>query len=196
MMSEEIENIKTSVDHPLNVNEIALNNGAKIGMTLCPDKKQTGGNSGNWNRDLFTDLVALKNWDADMVVSILGPAEMQDLQVSPLGEQIRDYAMGWVYISMKDNTVPDDLVMRQWEYQKKKVHKILDDGGKVVIHCRGGLGRTATFAAMILMERGMDADIAIDLIQEARPKTFPNKAQKEFVQNYHPKEKSRHGPGF
>lgn len=37
--------------------------GEQIGMTLCPGKTQRGALSGDWARDLGTELEAIKAWE-------------------------------------------------------------------------------------------------------------------------------------
>ncbi len=54
-------------------------------------------------------------------------------------------------------------------------------GKSVVIHCRGGLGRTGLLAAACLRALGVDAERAIAIVRAARPGTIENEAQAAFV---------------
>lgn len=47
--------------------------------------------------------------------------------------------------------------------------RVIDAGGKVYVHCAGGVGRAPTMAAAYLITQGMSLDDAIALIQRGRP---------------------------
>ena len=47
--------------------------------------------------------------------------------------------------------------------------RVIDGGGKVYIHCAGGVGRAPTMAAAYLITQGMTLDDAIALIKQHRP---------------------------
>jgi ADP-ribosyl-[dinitrogen reductase] hydrolase len=55
------ESFMTSQTHPLRIEPVAAPSGGLIGMTFCPGKIQPGGLSGNWRRDLATDLDAIRD---------------------------------------------------------------------------------------------------------------------------------------
>ena len=72
----------------------------------------------------------------------------------------------YCYIPTKDDYAPS------LEELARGVHfmdKILQDGGKVYIHCAGGVGRAPTMAAAYLIYHGMDLSQAIATIQATRP---------------------------
>ena len=60
--------------------------GGLIGMTFCPGKIQPGGLSGNWRRDLTTDLDAIRDWGAVVVVTLMEAHELARYRVAALGE--------------------------------------------------------------------------------------------------------------
>ena len=49
------------------------------------------------------------------------------------------------------------------------IRDVVNDGGKVYIHCAGGIGRAPTIAAAYFMSRGYTLEEAIALIKKARP---------------------------
>ncbi|MEM7344867.1 MAG: dual specificity protein phosphatase [Chloroflexota bacterium] len=49
------------------------------------------------------------------------------------------------------------------------IEQIITDGGKVYIHCAGGIGRAPTMASAYFISQGMMLEEAINLIKEARP---------------------------
>jgi hypothetical protein len=52
-------------------------------------------------------------------------------------------------------------------------------GGVVFVHCANGHGRSATFAAAVLLARGLASDVrsAVALVRAARPPARPGRAQ-------------------
>ncbi len=49
------------------------------------------------------------------------------------------------------------------------IERVVAQGGKVYIHCAGGIGRAPTMAAAYLVAQGQSVDEAIDTIRRARP---------------------------
>jgi predicted protein tyrosine phosphatase len=49
------------------------------------------------------------------------------------------------------------------------IHRAIVEGGKVYIHCRGGVGRAPTMAAAYFISRGFTTDEAVELIRRVRP---------------------------
>ncbi|GLQ94027.1 hypothetical protein GCM10007901_29780 [Dyella acidisoli] len=54
----------------------------------------------------------------------------------------------------------------------------------VAVHCRGGLGRTGTVLASVLVWLGDDPDGAIEKVRSARPMAIQSGAQENFVHDF------------
>ena len=69
--------VRTSITHPLQIAEIrpapAM---GKLGLTLCPGKKQAGALTGPWDRDLCLDLDVVAAWNAAAVVTLVEGHEL------------------------------------------------------------------------------------------------------------------------
>ena len=57
-----------------------------MGVTFCPGKHQPAAATGAWARDLDLGLLAIKGWGAAVLVTLVTPSELRQLQVSDLGE--------------------------------------------------------------------------------------------------------------
>jgi atypical dual specificity phosphatase len=57
-------------------------------------------------------------------------------------------------------------------------------GGRVLVHCHAGKGRTGTVVAAWLVERGMTAGDAIAQVRELRPGSVETSEQEAAVQEY------------
>lgn len=104
-----------------------------------------------------------------------------------------------------DTLVRDDL-LRLRDFHGAKVlvtlleeiegaAKLVDDivdamsaGENVVVHCRGGLGRSGTIAACFLVARGRAPGEAIRLVRSARPGAVEVRDQEDFVQRFREQE--------
>jgi ADP-ribosyl-[dinitrogen reductase] hydrolase len=81
---------KTSRSYPLRVDNVAIEGlSGVIGMTFCPGKKQRGALSGDWDRDLLTDLEVISSSGAGALVTLMESEELSDVQVplTELGEK-------------------------------------------------------------------------------------------------------------
>ena len=76
---------------------------------------------------------------------------------------------------------PGDAFERQWGEKGEKIKDSLSSGGRVLLHCRGGLGRAGTVAARILVEFGYAPDVAIEAVRRARPGAIENSIQERYV---------------
>lgn len=64
----------------------------------------------------------------------------------------------------------------------------------LAVHCEGGIGRTGTLLALILLHRGLSASAAVRAVKAAMPPALENRQQVAFVSEYEKQLKSRAGP--
>ena len=71
---------RTSKSHPIKVDWFSHPAfTGKIGITLCPGKRQPMSWSGGWNRDLETDIGDIAKMGSYTVISLIDEEEMKDL---------------------------------------------------------------------------------------------------------------------
>ncbi|HPD57526.1 MAG TPA: ADP-ribosylglycohydrolase family protein [Smithellaceae bacterium] len=173
--------IKTSISHPLRIDEVKAPTGGIIGMTLCPGKKIESTFSGVWERDLDIDLQAIREWDAQAIVNLMEDHEYELLQIPDYLEKVKAHPMEFYHLPIIDVNPPDERFAQRWVSVGPKLRQILLDGGKILIHCRGGLGRTGTVAAQLLVELGVPHEEAIKAVRDARPGAIENSKQEKYV---------------
>ncbi len=78
------------------------------------------------------------------------------------GEALPEYC----YLPTIDDTAP---TIKHLEEGVAFITRVLTDGGKVYIHCAGGIGRAPTMAAAYFVSTGMTLDEAVALIKMTRP---------------------------
>lgn len=75
------------------------------------------------------------------------------------------------------------------------VSQHLDEGGRVLIHCEHGVGRSVLLTCAVLVSRGMHASTALELVKQKRWQASPNNSQvarlREFEQAYLAEKRSR-----
>ena len=171
---------RTSQTHPLYVSDLAVGPG-RLGLTLCPGKKGDSVFGASWDRDLGVDLAAIRSWGATAVLTLVEPDELRILGVELLGEAVRELGMEWHHFPIPDLGAPQDLDRSTWRTVSTRLHLILDQGGRVLVHCRGGLGRAGTMAALLLIERGDTADEAMERIRSVREGAIETDVQERFL---------------
>ena len=173
---------KTSGSHPINIAAVRALNG-RIGITFCPGKKQRGAMSGDWDRDLDTDLMAIREWGADHLITLIEDHEITALAVEALPCKAAVYGLQWHHMPIIDGQPPNAEFEHQWTLLVPQLRAALGDGASVVVHCKGGLGRAGTVAARLLLACNpqLRPDEAMKIIREIRPRAIETLAQEEHL---------------
>ncbi len=170
---------------PLRIGEVSVP-GAEgvIGMTLCPGKKGPSTRSARvWNRDLDVDLERIRRWGAEAVVTLVEQWELEELRVGHMGNTVSATGLPWFHLPIVDAQAPDDSFEDRWVESGQRIRAILADGGRVLVHCRGGLGRTGVVAARLLMEFGVPVEEAIRAVREARRHAIETSVQERYLRD-------------
>ena len=172
--------IRTSTTHPLRIDTLQVANG-QLGITFCPGKLGDSVFGNPWARDIDLELDAVEPWGANAVVTLLEPHEFEMLAVPNLGHAVKARNIAWYHFPIKDLGVPSSEAMNQWWSLGPKLHHILERGGRVLVHCRGGLGRAGMIAALMLVEHAQSAPAAMDTVRATRPGAIETKEQERWL---------------
>jgi len=179
--------IRSSITHPLQIAEIATRGGGCIGVTFCPGKCGRSLFGHMWKRDLEADLDIIERWGARVVLTLVEDSELEALQVAGLGERVRGRGMRWLHLPIVDVSVPSSDFESQWRQELPELLATLEQGAKVLVHCKGGLGRAGMVAAFLLIESGEPHDVAIQKVRQVRPGAIETAAQESYVAGYQPR---------
>jgi hypothetical protein len=176
------QKVRTSLSHPLRIDVLQPHwSSGLIGMTICPGKKGESVFGAAWDRDLVTDLGEISAWGADCVVTLMEDFEFSMLGIPDFSAVMAAQPFDWLHLEIRDADVPDRRFETAWPAAREAVLAVLERGGKVLVHCRGGLGRTGLVVARLLVEQGMAAEEAIRLTREARHGAIETRAQERHV---------------
>lgn len=179
--------ILTSKSHPLQIDYVTPDRcRGRIGMTLCPGKQEANAISGDWQRDLELDLQNIRDWGASAIVSLMEQEEMEWYGVAALPEKTRALGMQHFHLPVVDMDIPRKEFEQNWLVYGAELRHLLLSDQSIVVHCLGGLGRTGTITARLLIELGMDADTAISRVRKARPGAIQTVQQEVYVRRCKP----------
>jgi protein-tyrosine phosphatase len=134
----------------------------------------------------------VQGWRAagvSVVVSLLTPAECQELDLVEEAALCRQAGMECIAFPLADRSVPApasgaDLLIEE-------LVGYLTAGEHVAIHCRMGIGRSAMMAAATLIACGQTSEQALSAVAAARGRPVPDTSQqREWVERY----ATRHPP--
>ena len=176
---------KTSTTHPLEIDELRCGAGV-VGMTPCPGKRVRSHYGGHWGRNLAADMRVVSDWGATVLVTLMEGFELDELGVGNLGNVAEAVGLEWHHLPIPDMQVPDERFERRWTYTGHVLRRKLAAGERVLLHCRGGLGRTGMIAARLAIELGAVPDAALGAVRKARPGTVETPLQEAYVRACRP----------
>lgn len=174
-------NPRTSETHPLQIAALDTPVGGRIGMTFCPGKHDNTAMTGPWDRDLLSDLSVIFTWGARALVTLMEDHELANLGVPDIGEKTESMGMDWYHLPIRDVSIPGPDFESAWVAAGRALRQKMRDGVRIVIHCRGGLGRTGMIAARLLIELGETPDGALQRVRAARPGAMETLEQEDYV---------------
>lgn len=146
------------MQHPFAL--FALPVGAGV-LGLCPLPGGAG--------DLHGDLARIGAFDPALIISMTESAEMAALGAALLPKALRRAGIRWVHFPVRDYAIPTPQTETLWPGIAAQAHAVLDRGGKVLVHCRGGLGRSGMVALRLMVEAGEAPEPALKRLRNARP---------------------------
>lgn len=156
--------------YPVRIPELGT---AEILITPCP---------GRLRRDLGLDLDQLRLAGAEAVVTLVEPYEFKMLEVPDIRLQTERRGMAWLHCPIPDFEEPGAAFEEAWAKAGKQARGILKAGGKLGVHCHGGLGRAGTVASRLLVELGVATpEEALLRVRSARPGAVQTRQQERHV---------------
>lgn len=142
----------------------------------CPGRRKETLDDAASQAALTEDLSRLAGLGATGLLSLVETKEL------PRGfaAAVRAAGLAWTHLPIPDYGVPDTGFMTGW--RELDLARRLREGESWAIHCRAGLGRTGTVAALLLVENGAGAAEAIAQIRrEHDAAAVETEAQADFL---------------
>ena len=152
------------------ISELSFGDGV-IGMSPIPGAK------GDYAKEMQEWLA----WKPDAVLSMTGHAEMKKLGSADIPDDLRDANVQWLHFPVDDfQAAPADRDML-WDPISQTLHRILNEGGRVIVHCRGGCGRTGMAVLRLMIEAGEHSEDAMNRLRGIRPCAVETRHQKDWA---------------
>jgi len=175
------EILTNELEGPLKIAVLELPNKGLIGITPCPGRNHTDKLGQIWKRNLQQDLSIIAEWGADSVLTLLEKKDFDRLGVPNIIEEIKLTGLQCYHLPIPDMDVPGVEFNAAWKKDGEKILQSLRAGGKIIIHCAAGLGRSGMIAAKILSAFNKTPKIAISSVRGIRPGAIETDPQANFV---------------
>jgi ADP-ribosylglycohydrolase/protein-tyrosine phosphatase len=180
---------RTSTRRPLRVDWVDLSAvpglrdaPGRLGMTILPGKQYVGWHGPAW-RDLEVDVARLREvHGCDVFLLLVEDQELVDTRTTAIVEAFERHGIELVRHPVVDMSVPSDE--KAFRTTLEAMSAALRAGKSVVVACRGGLGRTGTAVACMLVDAGLAPDRAIALTRATRKETIERDSQVELVRRW------------
>ncbi|EEE38298.1 Dual specificity phosphatase, catalytic domain protein [Rhodobacteraceae bacterium KLH11] len=131
------------------------------------------GRGGAYGADL--DLVA--DWRPGLVLSMTTEIEMIQDGARNFGADIQARASRWIHLPIEDFGTPPAEVLDLWPRVSATVRQALSGGGRILVHCRGGCGRSGMVVLRLMVECGERPEEALKRLRILRPCAVETDAQ-------------------
>ncbi|WP_431268797.1 protein-tyrosine phosphatase family protein [Dankookia sp. P2] len=152
----------------MRIDALPLPGGGILGITHSPGR--AGGN-------LAADLKAIRAWGAADLLTLQEPAELPP----GMAAAVAAAGLAWHCMPVPDLQPPGAAALAAWAGIAPLLRRSWAAGGRVVVHCAAGLGRSGTFAACLLLQAGVEAGAAIAAVRAVRPGAIETPEQEAFI---------------
>lgn len=140
--------------------EIYALNGMDAGqIALCRQPGQSG--------DLTGDMAVIAAWAPTAVVTLTQEAEFPDPPTSlPIAFTHADY--DWLHLPIIDFGTPAARDAALFDDSVAALHDMLAHGGRILIHCKGGKGRSGMLALRLMVAQDEPPEQALARLRAVR----------------------------
>jgi protein-tyrosine phosphatase len=129
-------------------------------------------------------IATLADNGIECIVSLLEAAESSMLGLDTEAEVVTDNGMSFISFPITDYGVPSS--QGDFSILIADLFQQLKEGSNVLLHCRGGVGRSGLVAAGVLLQTGLDPIPAFNCVSDKRGIRVPETTQQRdwLIDNY------------
>ncbi len=133
--------------------------------------------------DYAGDVIDLAAWKPSIVVTLTTQSELDAHEAGGFGADIRSRAARWVHLPVEDFGVPNKAFEDQWPDVAEMCLRALRGGGRVLLHCKGGCGRSGMAALRLMIEAGEPVEDALGRLRAVRPCAVETDGQYDWAKS-------------
>ena len=159
-----------------------------LGMTQCPGKRCKGRNKYDYQRNLKKDFEFFKNINIKLIVCLLDKYELRTIGID-LNEYInlaKEMNIKILNIRIVEMSTPD-LKLKDLEIFLDNILHFLIKKEKVIVHCRGGVGRAGLICGLVLKKLNMFSSNkkCLSYLRKKRHKNcVESQKQRDYLKEY------------
>ncbi|QFS81589.1 hypothetical protein FIU97_01905 [Roseivivax sp. THAF40] len=123
------------------------------------------------------DVEHIRNWAPALVLSLVTRTELVVAGAENFGSDMQDRGTRWDHLEIEDFAAPDAAFDARWAAVSGFARRALLGGGRVLLHCKGGCGRSGMAALRLMIEMGEAPDEALQRLRAVRPCAIETDAQ-------------------
>ena len=127
---------------------------------------------GDWLED---EIEGWRKQGVDVVVSLLTPSENDELGLKDEARFSKTKDIRFFSFPIEDRSVPPSSA--KVEQLVGQLGSEIQQGKKIAVHCRQGIGRSSLISAALLISSGEDVEQALKAISQARGMEVPETSE-------------------
>ncbi len=132
-------------------------------------------------RHYGADRVRLLEWRPAMVITMTPLAELARKGAGGLPDDLVAAGIAWRHMPVADFAAPDGGFDAAWARGAREALALLGQGGRVLVHCHGGCGRSGMAVLRLMIAAGEAPEAALARLRALRPCAVETAAQMQWA---------------
>ncbi|MBU2981514.1 dual specificity protein phosphatase family protein [Lentibacter algarum] len=123
------------------------------------------GRSGTYQQD----MQSFREFMPSLVLTMVTEAELTDTGAVSFGIDIQSMGSRWFHLPVMDYCAPATDTAMLWPDASTAARSALAGGGRVLVHCKAGCGRSGMAVLRLMVDSGEDPSEALKRLRAVRP---------------------------
>jgi protein-tyrosine phosphatase len=129
-------------------------------------------------RHYGADWPRLRDWRPGLVITMTPLSELARVGAGSLPGDLTNAGILWAHVPVANFGVPSDAEAAVWPAVQAQALGLLRSGGRVLVHCFGGCGRSGMAALRLMVAAGGEPECALHRLRAARACAVETEAQR------------------